>query len=313
MRNAFAAAVTALADDPRVVLLSGDIGNRLFDDFKRRAPERFFNCGVAEANMTTMAAGMALCGLRPFTYTIAAFATARALEQIRIDVCYHNVPVVVVGTGSGLSYASLGPTHHCLEDLAMLRALPNVAVVCPADAAEVRAAVPALLRLDGPAYLRLGKKGEPSVHREPPAFVIGRGIIVREGDGACLLGTGTGVALALEAAALLERNAVSPRVVSMHTVKPLDEGLLGEAFDRFDVVAVIEEHGLVGGLGGAVAEWLARRPVPARARLLAFGTADAFVSQAGGQPYARRQLGLEPDLVAVRVLAALTHKAPAPC
>src|SRR5258708_2932501 len=134
MRNAFAAVITELAEqDKRVVLLSGDIGNRLFDKFKSKFPDRFFNCGVAEANMTGMAAGMALCGLRPFTYTITPFATTRAMEQIRVDVCYHNVPVTIVGTGSGLSYASLGPTHHSLEDVGMLRTLANLTIICPAD------------------------------------------------------------------------------------------------------------------------------------------------------------------------------------
>ena len=165
MRNAFAEAIAeAAATDKRVVLLSGDIGNRLFDAFKDKFPDRFYNCGVAEANMTSMAAGMAMCGLRPFTYTITPFATTRVMEQIRVDICYHNVPVAIVGTGSGLSYASLGPTHHSCEDVAFLRALPNMTVICPADAAEVRRAVAAVLEIAGPVYLRLGKKGEPTVH-----------------------------------------------------------------------------------------------------------------------------------------------------
>ena len=201
MRNAFAATITALAaKDDRVVVLSGDIGNRLFDAFKDRHPARFYNCGVAEGNMTGMAAGMAMCGLRPFTYTITPFATTRVMEQIRIDVCYHNLPVTIVGTGSGLSYASLGPTHHSVEDVAFLRALPNLTVVCPADAAEVHAALAAILKIDGPVYLRLGKKGEPVVHQEPPAMVIGRGLTLREGRDVCLLGLGNMVAPSLEAA-----------------------------------------------------------------------------------------------------------------
>ena len=131
--------------------------------------------------MTGMAAGMAMCGLRPFTYTITPFGTTRVMEQIRIDICYHNLPVTIVGTGSGLSYASLGPTHHSVEDVAFLRALPNLAVVCPADVAEVNAALKEILKLNGPVYLRLGKKGEPVVHKEPLVMVIGRGITVREG------------------------------------------------------------------------------------------------------------------------------------
>src|SRR5262245_37500104 len=163
MRNAFAAEVTALAgQDERVVLLMGDIGNRLFNDFRDRHPERFFNCGIAEANMTGMAAGMAACGLRPVTYTIAPFVTTRCLEQVRVDVCYHRLPVTIVGVGAGLSYASLGATHQACEDIAFLRALPGMTVVCPADPLEVRLALRAALRHPGPVYLRLGKKGEPA-------------------------------------------------------------------------------------------------------------------------------------------------------
>ena len=135
MRNAFAAELVELATmDERIVLLSGDIGNRLFNNFKRECPNRFVNCGVAEANITGMAAGMAMCGLRPITYTISTFNTYRCLEQIRIDICYHNLPVTIVGVGAGLSYAGLGATHQSLEDITMLRMLPNMTVICPGDA-----------------------------------------------------------------------------------------------------------------------------------------------------------------------------------
>jgi len=299
MRNAFAASITALAaKDDRVVVLSGDIGNRLFDAFKDQHPARFYNCGVAEANMTGMAAGMAMCGLRPFTYTITPFATTRVMEQIRIDVCYHNLPVTIVGTGSGLSYASLGPTHHSVEDVAFLRALPNMTVVCPADAAEVRVALAAILKIDGPVYLRLGKKGEPVVHQEPPALVIGRGLTLREGSDVCLLGLGNMVAPALEAAALLEGRGISAKVVSMHTVKPLDDDLLRDVLNRFAVVAVVEEHSRIGGLGSAVAEWAAAEECRTTARLLSLGTPDFFLPESGSQRYLRKQFGLTPDAIA---------------
>ena len=305
MRNAFAATITELAaQDDRLVVLAGDIGNRLFDAFKDRHPLRFYNCGVAEGNMTGMAAGMAMCGLRPFTYTITPFATTRVMEQIRVDVCYHNLPVTIVGTGSGLSYASLGPTHHSLEDVAFLRALPNLTVVCPADVAEVRAALPAILKIDGPVYLRLGKKGEPVVHREPPALTIGRGITIREGNDVCLLGLGNMVAPSLEAAVLLQDRGLSAMVVSMHTVKPLDQALLHEVLHRFAVVAVVEEHSRIGGLGSAVAEWVAAQAVRTTARLLSFGTPDLFLSESGSQKYFRKQFGLTPEAIASALAAA---------
>ena len=302
MRNAFAAAITELAaNDERIVLLSGDIGNRLFDRFRERFPDRFYNCGVAEANMTGMAAGLALSGLRPFTYTITPFATTRVIEQIRVDICYHDVPVVIVGTGSGLSYASLGPTHHSCEDVGILRCFPNLTVICPADSAEVGPALEATLSLSGPAYMRLGKKGEPVVHHTPPTFKIGRGIVMREGTDVCML---TMTAVALEAAKILAERGVSAKVVSMHTVKPLDEPLLDDAFSGFKAVAVVEEHSVIGGLGSAVAEWLARRDGP-HPPLVACGTPDAFISEAGSQQWMRERCGLTGPAVAAKILARL--------
>ena len=254
--------------------------------------------------MTGMAAGLALSGLRPFTYTITPFATTRVIEQIRVDICYHDVPVVIVGTGSGLSYASLGPTHHSCEDVGILRCFPNLTVLCPADSAEVGPALGATLSLSGPAYMRLGKKGEPVVHDAPPTFEIGRGITLREGSDVCLFGMGTLVSVALEAATVLAERGVSCRVVSMHTVKPLDEALLADAFDRFRAVAVVEEHSVIGGLGSAVAEWLARRDGP-HPPLVACGTPDAFISEAGSQQWMRERCGLTGPAVAAKILARL--------
>jgi transketolase len=214
------------------------------------------------------------------------------------------VPVVIVGTGSGLSYASLGPTHHSCEDVGILRCFPNLTVLCPADSAEVRPAIEAALGLPGPTYIRLGKKGEPTVHDTPPTFEVGKGIVMREGCDVCLLGMGTLVSVALAAAKELESKGLSSRVVSMHTVKPLDEALLADAFGRFRAVAVVEEHSLIGGLGSAVAEWRARRDGP-HPPLVACGTPDAFISAAGSQEWMREQCGLTASAVAAKILARL--------
>lgn len=305
MRNAFADEVTKLAErDERIVLLAGDIGNRLFDSFKERCPDRFFNCGVAEANMTGVAAGLGLSGMRPITYTIAPFVTTRCLEQIRVDLCYHHVPAIITAVGAGLSYASLGATHHACEDIAFLRALPGMTVVCPADAHEVRGALRGALHQDGPVYLRLGKKGEPEIHDDvPPDFQIGRAITIRPGSEICLLSTGNTMPLALDAAVRLEDLEVSTRVVSFHTVKPLDEQLLAEAFANYAVVVTLEEHSLIGGFGSAVAEWLADRS-PGAGRLLRIGTADRFIHEAGDQAHARSWYGLTAESIAERALAA---------
>jgi len=305
MRDAFAAEITQLAsEDARLVLLSGDIGNRLFDRYKQRHPERFLNCGVAEANMISMAAGMALSGLRPVAYTITPFVTTRCLEQIRVDVCYHNTSVVIVGVGAGLSYASLGGTHHACEDIAFLRVLPNMTIVCPGDAMEVRLAIRAALRQGGPVYIRLGKKGEPAVHERAPEFAIGKGIVLRAGEDVCLLSTGTVLPLAVEAAARLSKDGVSAQIVSLHTVKPLDEDLLADVAARFPLLVTLEEHSVLGGLGGSVAEWLADRSAPG-ARLLRIGTADEFLHGGGGQDHAREHFGLTAERIAARACAML--------
>ncbi len=301
MRNAFSEELTSLAvKDQRIVLLSGDIGNRLFDNFKSECPDRFFNCGVAEANMTGMAAGMALCDLRPVTYTIAAFNTVRCLEQIRIDVCYHNLPVIIVGVGGGLSYASLNATHHSLEDIAFLRMLPNMTVICPGDAWEVRAALHAALNHDGPVYIRMGKKNEPLIHSALPDFTIGKGIIVQRGTDICLIGTGNMLPTAIQAADELEKRGISVQVVSLHTVKPLDKKLLTEAFAKFSLVATIEEHSISGGLGGSIAEWLVEQP-HLKARFHRFGTSDSFMYNAGKQDYAQKYFGLTPEQIVEKI------------
>ena len=303
MRNAFADEVTKLgAADPRVVLLSGDIGNKLFDKFKESAPGRFFNCGVAEANMMGVAAGMALSGLRPIVYTITPFTTTRCFEQIRVDVCYHKAPVIIVGTGSGLSYADLGPTHHSCEDMAILRTLPDMTVMAPGDAMELRAGLRAALKHDGPVYMRIGKKGEPQIHAAEPELRIGAALTVRFGDDVCLVSTGVMLPIAMEAAKLLEERHVSARVESFPTVKPLDTARLAELFARHAVVAVVEEHGRIGGLAGAIAEWLAAQDRP-RARLVSFGTGDEFMHEVGSTEYARRKFGLTAENIARQVAA----------
>lgn len=305
MRNAFADEATKLGQaDSRIVLLSGDIGNKLFDKFKSANEGRFINCGIAEANMMGVAAGMALSGLRPIVYTITPFTTTRCFEQIRVDACYHKVPVIIVGTGSGLSYAELGPTHHSCEDLAILRVLPNITVLAPADEVELRQCMRAALKINGPVYIRIGKKGEEIIPKRDEFFEIGRSITVRDGSDVCLIGTGTIMPELLKAAELMGQQGVSVRVESCHTVKPLDLDMLAEVSGKFPLLAVVEEHSKIGGLGGSVAEWLAVQ-VSHKARLLSFGTDDEFMHEVGTQEYARAKYGLTAENIAAKVLDAL--------
>jgi transketolase len=311
MRNAFADEMTKLgAEDPRAVLLSGDIGNKLFDKFKAVAPTRFFNCGVAEANMMSVAAGLALNGLRPVVYTITPFTTTRCFEQIRVDVCYHDAPVVIVGTGSGLSYAELGPTHHSLEDLAILRTLPGMTVVAPCDEVELRLLLRAAFAQKQPMYMRIGKKGEPVLHAHSPDLVLGKAITLRQGQApgndVCFVAAGTVMPEVLAAADALAALGYVVRVESFHTIKPLDERTLAEVFATSRMVAVVEEHGLIGGLSGAVAEWQADAGLPHTvARMLRFGARDEFLHAAGSQSWARGQYQLEAADLVARICAAL--------
>ena len=308
MRNEFADELTRLGnDDPRVVMLSGDIGNRLFDKFRDAHPSRFFNCGVAEQNMMGLAAGMAMSGLRPVTYTITPFMTTRCLEQIRTDACYHDVPVTIVAVGAGLAYAGLGPTHHACEDIAFLRAIPNMNVICPGDAWEVRAALRAAMKQDRPCYIRMGKKGEPLLHPgKIDDFAIGKAITMREGSDICILSTGNILPEALHAADDLAARGVSASVVSFHTVKPLDQDCLRSAFAKYRLVVTVEEHSLVGGFGSAVAEWLADSGTLGK-RLLRIGTPDAFFKLSGEQEFAREKLGLTGHQIADKISRALAQ------
>lgn len=306
MRNAFADELTKLGnDDPRIVMLSGDIGNRLFDKFKDKHPSRFFNCGVAEANMMGVAAGMAMNGLRPVAYTITPFVTTRCLEQIRTDVCYHEAPVTIVAVGAGLAYSGLGPTHHACEDISFLRAIPNMVVICPGDAFEVRAALRAAMQQDHPVYIRMGKKGEPVVHKGPIAdFAIGKAITIAAGTDVGLLSTGNMLPEAIEAAHRLKESGLSAEIVSFHTVKPLDETSLKSAFARFKLVATLEEHSLIGGFGAAVSEWLADSETSHK-KFLRYGTPDAFFKKSGEQEYAREMLGLTGHQIADKIVKTL--------
>lgn len=302
MRNAFADEVDKLArEDERIVVLSGDIGNRMFNDFKAHQPDRFINCGVAEANMMSMAAGFALSGQRPVTYTITPFTTTRCFEQVRVDVCYHDVPVVIMGTGSGLCYPELGATHHSLEDIAIMGSLPNMNVICPGDPLEVRWALRAALNQESPVYIRLGKKGEPTFNEEGTDFQIGKPIVLRQGSDMALMSTGNMLEATMAVADRLGSEGVDAQVVSFHTVKPLNERFLSRTFDEFGTVVTLEEHGVRGGFGARVAEWMADTDTLST-RLIRIATPDRFYEGVGDQEYVRAELGLDPASISKRIL-----------
>jgi len=303
MRNKFAELLTQLAEtNSDLCLLYADIGNRLFNKLKDIAPDRTINAGIAEANMATMASGMAQMGLRPFIYTITPFTTARNFEQIKVDLAYANVPVVIVGTGSGLAYANLGPTHHSFEDIALMRVLPNMTIVCPADSLELEALMPQLLEQRGPVYLRIGKKNEPLNHANLPALKIGKAHVCREGKDVVLLCTGSALHIGGQVADSLSEKGVQARLVSMHTVKPLDSDFLSK-LDKDTLVVSIEEHSINGGFGSALSEWFSDQFW--KGDLLRFGIPDRFIDQLSGPESARQRIGLTAPVILDKVLKRL--------
>jgi transketolase len=305
MRNAFANELeTIAAANDSLVLLSGDIGNRMFDGFKKKFPERFLNCGVAEANMVSAAAGMALSGLHPVVYTIAPFLTYRCFEQIRLDVCYQNLPVILVGVGGGLSYAGLNATHHALEDIAVMRSLPNMRILCPGDPVETKLALHEAVLKKAPVYLRLGKKGEPVVHKREPHMEIGRWNRVRSGGDVCFLSCGTILPVVLEASDVLAGQGVSAEVISCCSVKPMDNQMLEDIFSSFELVIAVEEHSRIGGFGSALAEWLCDQPF-CIAQLVRMATDDRFFYKHGSQEHLRALSGLTAAQISEHVLQSL--------
>ncbi|HEV2177598.1 MAG TPA: transketolase C-terminal domain-containing protein [Terriglobia bacterium] len=294
MRPAFIRTLVELADsDPRINLVVGDLGFGVVEPFAAKFPSRFVNAGVAEQNMTTLAAGMALCGKVVFTYSIANFPTLRCLEQIRNDVCYHRAAVKIVSVGGGLGYGALGVSHHATEDLAVLRALPNLTVVAPGDPLEAELATRAIVDAPGPCYLRLGKSGEPRVHPARAAldFRLGKALTVLDGHDLTLIATGTMLATAVQVAERLAGDGIQARVLSMHTVKPLDTEAVLAAARETAAVVTLEEHSIIGGLGSAVAEVLAESD-GARVPFKRLGVPPSFTSLVGSQEYLKAAYGL---------------------
>lgn len=308
MRGAFIRAITALAErDERVHLIVGDLGFGVVENFAQRFPDQFLNAGVAEQNMTGVAAGMALSGKIVFTYSIANFPILRCLEQIRNDVCYHRANVKIVAVGGGLAYGSLGSTHHATEDIAIMRALPRMVVVAPGDPMEAEAATAAIASHPGPCYLRLGRAGEASVHHEKIDFQLGKAIQVREGKDFTLISTGGLLETAVQVAESFRHTGLRPRVLSMHTIKPIDSDAILVASRETHAIFTLEEHSLIGGLGGAVAEVLAEAGTQGTV-FKKFGLPSEFSSVIGTQEYIRAKYGLSVAALTAAIRSTLKNE-----
>jgi transketolase len=257
MRNAFLRTLFEQAEiNPDIWLLCGDIGYSVLEPFANKLPGRFVNVGVAEQNMIGIAAGLAKSGKMVFTYTIGNFAFMRCMEQIRNELCYHNLNVKVVAVGGGFAYGSMGYTHHAVEDLAMLRVLPNLTVVAPGDPVEASLATAALCQNNGPAYLRLGRGGEPVVHTTSPSFALNKAITLSAGKDVTLITSAGTLDIAEQAEKLLSQTGLSVGVVSMPVLSPFDYDTLSKVAANTRQIVTIEEHGR-GGLASIVGEWIA--------------------------------------------------------
>jgi transketolase len=266
-RAAYGEALARLgAVDPDLVVLDADLsGSTMTKNFAKAYPDRFFNMGIAEANMAGVAAGLAASGKKPFYSSFAMFAAGRAWEQVRNSIAYPHLNVKIAATHAGLSVGEDGATHQCIEDLAIMRAIPGMTVVCPCDAYETEKAVEALLGYEGPAYLRLGRLGVETVTDSVKGyrFRLGKGALLRKGSDVTIVATGMMVQMALAAAETLAKKGIEARVIDMHTIKPLDTAILKKAAQETGAIVTAEEANIVGGLGSAVAEYVSEDcPVP---------------------------------------------------
>ena len=296
MRNAFSDALVAAAlADPKVLLLTGDHGYALFDAFRKARPDQYINCGIAEQNMVGVAAGLAKAGFKPIVYGLAAFVPVRVLEQIKIDVCYEKLPVILIGDGAGLVYSHLGTSHQSTEDIACTRAIPDLTVLSPADRFEMTATMELALALGSPVYLRMGKSDRGDVHAQPLTLQSGEMVQVRQGKRRlALLATGSMVKTALE---LCDRG-LDAEVWSVPCIKPLSRKQLADVVARVDGLITLEEHSIMGGLGACIAEEVATlRPLP----ICRIGIQDRFSAYCGTWDYLLKEHQIDLPSVQKRV------------
>ena len=300
-RAAYGEALVELAEQyPELVVFDADLSNAtMTKGFAAKYPERFFDMGIAECNMTGVAAGMSTCGFKPFTNTFAIFASGRAWEQVRNSIGYPHLNVKVVGSHGGLSVGEDGATHQCTEDLALMRVIPGMKVLCPCDGYEMKLAVKALLEYDGPAYLRLGRAAVETVTDEIEGyrFELDKGVTLKDGKDVTVIATGLMVQMALKAREMMAAEGISVRVIDMHTIKPLDGELVRKAALETGCIVTSEEHSIIGGLGGAVAEYLSENcPTP----LVRHGVNDAF-GRSGTANAVLEAYGLTPEVLCDKI------------
>lgn len=304
-RQAYGEALAALGEKYDFVVLDADLAEATkTGTFKKKFPERFFDCGIAEGNMMSVAAGIAAAGKIPFVSSFAMFAAGRAFEQVRNSIGYPHLNVKIGATHAGVSVGEDGATHQCNEDIALMRTIPGMTILNPADATSARAAVEAALFHSGPVYMRFGRLATPILYGDDLKFEIGKGIKLREGGDVTIIATGLPVYMALEAAKILDGEGISAEVIDMHTIKPLDSELVIASAKKTGAVVTVEEHSVIGGLGGAVCEALCCAcPTP----VLRVGIEDTF-GKSGSGAELLGEFGLSPENIAAKAKAAIKLK-----
>ena len=285
-------------NNKKVVYIGSDLGAGVLDNMKDDMPERFFMEGVSEQHIIGMAAGIAMEGFILYVNTIATFLTRRCFEQIAVDLCLHDLPVRLIANGGGAVYAPLGPTHLAVEDIAILRSLPNMTIIAPCDADEMQRMMPQTVDWPHPIYIRLAKGGDPIISRDKLGFTIGKGIVMKEPIEAVYITTGVMTQLALKASELLHKKGISSGVIHMPTIRPLDENLLKKYIPKVEAIVVIEEHRRIGGLGSAVLEFCNDEMPEEASKVYRIGFPDAFADQYGNQNSLLEHWGITVENVA---------------
>lgn len=291
--------------NPRIILITGDLGFSIFEDYQRQLPNQYLNPGVMEQTMTGIAAGLAIEGYLPIIYSIAPFVTMRNFEQVRNDICYQNLNVKIVGVMVGFIKGSYGHTHHALEDIGVMRTLPNMTILTPGDPVETAACTRAMLVHKGPVYLRIGKTGDPVLHGKLKKFQIGKLIVMRGGKDGVIFATSTLLARGVEVIDQLAKHGVFPTLVSVPTIKPLDESTVIKLAGKQELFFSLEEHSVIGGLGSALAEVIAERGLGVR--LVRLGVPDRFTKVMGTTEYMRSANGLGRDQIVRKIMKILRN------
>lgn len=309
MRSTFINTLTEMArKNPKIMCIIGDTGFSVFENFEKEFGERFVNVGIAEQNFVSFGAGLAAMGMKPYIYNVVSFMTLRSFEQIELDICYQENPVVLVGVGGGHAYGPAGPTHHAYFDIGMMRMLPNMTVVCPADPVEMREVMLASEDYNKPLYIRIGRSVDPVIHKGEIDFQIGKALKMREGADGALFATGTMVKDAIQAVSILQEKGINLTLYSMHTIKPLDEECVRNAMDQYPAIFTLEEHSRIGGLGSAVEEILVTRMGDKNTKFRKFGFPDTFAPVTGSREYLNQLYGLDAESVAEQIEQVLGGK-----